>query len=117
MLKENIASITAVASTIGLIVGGWLVIDNRYAHAQALEQSNKIVEQRFDNQTTQIKRLRIDNVRNHYQNKIDGLKEKKIQLVTKPKQTDQDKSMIQFYDSEIRQAEINKTVEIEDINK
>lgn len=60
--KEHIGAITTLISTVGIIIGGFIFIDERYAHAGELkEQLSQIQQIRKDN-AVQYRRMKIDSI-------------------------------------------------------
>lgn len=109
-IKDNIVSIGAIVSTVGVIAGSVVLMDTRYAHAQDIQQ-------KFQHQNSQIILLRIDNTRRHYDTKIDTIKEKQLQLMVKPIKTEQDRAIINHYTDEIVVLNKKSDTEVEEIKK
>jgi hypothetical protein len=109
-IKDNMASISGIAATIGVIIGGWLVVDDRYAHAQMVKQVQS-------EQAQQIKQLRIENTRKFYRTRIADLDQRKFEIQVKPNQTNTDKLFVQRYDTQITELKKEEVQEIRSIEK
>lgn len=107
-LKDSVASITAGITTIGFVVGAFLMIDERYAHAQEVKRAQL-------DQAKQIQQLRIDNTKKFYRGKIDDLEQKKFEITVKPVQTPTDKAYLQRYDTQITALKEEAATEIKTI--
>ncbi len=93
-IKDYLGNVTTILTGLGIIIGGWLIIDERYAHAQ-------VVKQMQSEQAQQIKQLRIESTRKFYQSRIEDLEQKKFEVEVKPHKTQQDFAFIQRYDKKI----------------
>jgi alpha/beta superfamily hydrolase len=109
-ISDGIKSITAGITAIGFVIGTFLVVDDRYAHAQEVKRVQL-------DQTQQIKQLRVDNTKKFYRTKVDDIEQKKFDIQVRPKQQPTDAAYMQRYDAQIKALKEEEATEIQNINK
>lgn len=104
-IKEYASGIIGTVTLVGAIIGGFLAMDDRYAHAAEIRQV-------IDQQSKQIQRLRIDNVRKFYQGRISDIEQRKFDVEVKIQKTEVDQIYINRYREQIQSLKEEEKVEI-----
>lgn len=87
LIKQNIVSLISLAATI---IGGWLFIDERYAHAEELTQIKQVYEKKLDDlQKGQMKARALT------------IEDKLFEFETKQSLTQVEKAVKQRYEREL----------------
>ena len=105
-IKEYASGIIGSITLIGVILGGFLSIDERYAHAAEIREV-------IDQQSKQIQRLRVDNVRKFYQGRIGDIEQRKFDVEIKTQKSPVDEIYINRYQEQIQRLKEEEKVEID----
>ncbi len=85
-----------------------MLVDERYAHAQAVKK----MESEF---ASQVRELRVDNTRKFYRAQVQNLRQKKLEIEVKPHKSTMDQALVANYDTQIRSLQQEEQQEVNEI--